>query len=368
MSIKDDVPRAILIITVAALLGIGAVMNFSTTARGDGPLVNDAFIRQLIYIAIGLCVALLLARVDYRILIRNHQLILGIAVVLLILVLVPGIGRVLNGARRWLRFGPISFQPSEMAKLALVIYLAAFLGSRAIEDVKTFWKVFVPAALVIGLVCCFTVVEPDIGTTALMCMVSWIMLFVAGTRVRFLLSPLPVVVPVALVLVRKPYVWDRVCAFMNPWDDPQGTGYHVIQSMIAVGSGGIFGVGLGASKLKLRFLPEASSDFIFAILAEEMGLIGTTAVLLLYAGFVWAGISIARRAPDRCGYLLAAGITALVAVQAMINIGVVTKALPTKGITLPFISAGGSAMLFMLAGVGILYNIAKASRSAEPAQ
>jgi cell division protein FtsW len=312
----------------------------------------------------GLVLAVVFAKTDYHLLIRRYRLILLSAVILLFMVLVLGVW--VNGAKRWLRLGPLSFQPSEMAKLALIIYLAAFLGSKNIADVTAFWRVFAPAVLAVATVSCLILVEPDIGTTALVCMVSWILLYIAGARRRYLTLPILACVPVALVLIRKPYVWDRLVQYVNPWPEAQGAGYQIVQSMTAVGSGGIFGTGLGGSIVKLRFLPEASSDFIFAILAEEMGLLGATVVLLLYAGFAWAGMRIARRAADREGYILACGITVLIVIQAIINIGVVTKALPTKGITLPFISAGGSAVVLMLCGVGILYNIANNTR-AEPA-
>ena len=363
MSVRNDVPRAVLVLTVAALLGLGAVMVFSTTARGDGPLISETFVRHLIYIAIGLVLAITLAKIDYHALIRGNRLLLALAAILLIAVLIPGIGHFVNGARRWFRVGPISFQPSEFAKLAIVIYLAAFLGSKNITDVTAFWRVFVPAVFVVGTVSSLILVEPDIGTTVLIWAISWILLFVAGARLSYLFMPLPATVPVAFILAKKPYVWERLMQYVDPWADPQGVGYQIIQSMTAVGSGGILGVGLGGSILKLRFLPESSSDFIFAILSEEMGLLGATVVLLLYIAFAWAGIAIARRALDREGYILAIGITLLITIQAMINIGVVTKALPTKGIPLPFISAGGSAIVLMLCGIGILYNVAKSSRS-----
>jgi cell division protein FtsW len=356
---KDDAAKTMLVIAVVGLLGIGAVMTFSTTSKGDGPLVPIAFVRQVLYAMVGvLCAVIFATRVDYHWLVRFKWAILGAAVGLLVLVLIPGVGYYVNGARRWFRLGPASFQPSEMAKLSLVIFLAGFLGAKG-DDVKAFRKAFLPAMGCVGLVCILILREPDIGTTALLCMVSWIMLFVAGSRLLYLLAPVPAVIPLAIHVMSTDYARKRIEIWINPWKDPLGAGYHIIQSLIAIGSGGTWGVGLGASTQKRYFLPESSSDFIFAILAEECGLVGATIVLVLYAAFIWAGIQIAMHARDREGRLLATGITSLIAFQAMINIGVVTKALPTKGIPLPFISAGGSAAVFFLIGVGILYNIAR---------
>ncbi len=349
-----------MIAAVVALLGAGAVMIFSTTARGDGPLVSQTFVRQMIYVAIGIACACFLARTDYRRLIQANRFILAIAVVFLILVLIPGVGTFVNGARRWLRIGPVGFQPSEFAKLACLIFLAAFLGERY-DSVRSFRKSFLPVLAIVGVTSALILAEPDIGTTALLCAVTWIVLFVAGARLTFLLAPVPLVVPLAIVLAQKDYVWRRLSAWIDPWQDPSGTGYHIIQSMIAVGSGGTWGRGMGASTQKLYFLPEASSDFIFAVLAEEQGLVGATVVICLYAAFVWAGIAIARRAADPQGRLLAVGITTMIGLQAFINIAVVTKVLPTKGIPLPFISVGGSAAVFLLMGVGLLYSVARYS-------
>jgi len=357
----DDWASAVLIAAVAALLGLGAIMIFSTTARGDGPLVSVTFTKQLACIALSVYCAVALARRDYRVILARHRAILAVAAALLLLVLVPGVGRRINGASRWLGAGPVSFQPSEFAKLALVVFLAGFLSSRG-ERLTSFKAAFFPSIVVVGLVCALILFEPDIGTTFLVAAVAWIVLFVAGSRMIFLFGPMLAAVPVLLVLVSEGYAKARIDAWLNPLSDPSGSGYHIRQSLIAVGSGGLWGVGLGHSTQKLLFLPEASTDFIFAILAEELGLIGVTAVLVLYCLVICSGIMIARRAADVGGMLLAAGITSVIALQAAINVAVVTKVLPPKGIALPFISSGGSALLFMLMGVGLLYSVAHASK------
>ena len=366
MPAKTDPAKTVLVASVAVLLGIGAVMIFSTTARGDGSLVSSTFVKQMIYVAMGLAAAIALARTDYHVITRHNRVILVVALVLLVLVLVPGIGVRINGARRWIRVGPIGFQPSEFAKLALLIWLAAFLAGKG-DGVRSFKSAFAPVLVVVAAACALILKEPDIGTSILLFAVAWIVLFAAGSRLVYLCAPIPAAVPLLFFLVSRGYAKERIDAWIDPWKDPAQSGYHIIQSLIAIGSGGTWGVGLGASTQKLFFLPEASTDFIFAVLAEELGLVGVTVVLVLYAAFVWAGASIARRAPDAEGMLLASGITSLIALQALINIGVVTQVLPTKGIPLPFISAGGSAAVFMLMGVGILYSIAR-SANAEAAE
>jgi cell division protein FtsW len=345
--------------SVTALLGLGAVMIFSATSRGDGPLISVIFLKQMLYVAVGVAVALYVAGKDYHLFIRGHYVILGLAAVLLILVLFcPP----LNGAKRWLRLGPISFQPSEMGKLAVIVFLAAFLGKRQ-NKIRSFNWTLVSAMLVVCFISALIFREPDLGTTALLCAVTWIVLFVAGAYLPYLIVPAVVAIPTVVLLVKdKEYVIRRWIAFWDPWKDAKGMGYHIIQSLTAVGSGGVRGVGLGHSTQKLSFLPESSSDFIFAILAEELGLIGGTLVVLAYIALIWAGVCIARRAKDIEGCLLATGITAMIALQAMINIGVVTKALPTKGIPLPFVSAGGSAVVFTLISIGILYSISRYSQ------
>jgi len=354
----NETTRTVLVACVAALLGVGAMMIYSTTSRGDGPLVSPTFIRQMLYVAFGVGCAFVLGRMDYHRLLGWWKWILAASLLLLVIVLIPGIGRRVNGASRWLRIGPVGFQPSEIAKLSLVLFLAAFLGSTA-RDPRKFKKGVCPALCVTGLICALVLVEPDIGTCLLLGAAAAMVLFIAGARLTHICAPALAAVPALVFIVSRGYARDRIEAWIDPWKDPAQTGYHIIQSLIAIGSGGISGVGLGASKQKLFFLPESQTDFIFAVLAEETGLVGVTLVMLLYAGFVFCGTLIAMRARDAAGRLLAAGITGIVALQTLINIAVVTKVFPTKGIALPFISAGGSSVVVMLACAGILYSIAR---------
>ncbi len=365
MVTKSETVRTMLIASVAALLGIGAMMVYSTTARGDGPLLSGTFLKQVFYMAFAVACALAVGRLDYREVLARHRTILLVSLALLILVLVPGIGHRVKGASRWLRFGPVGFQPSEFAKLALVIFLAAFLSER-IDRITAFWSTFVPATGVTGAVCLLVLLEPDIGTCALIAFIGAVVLFIAGARLRYFLTPALVACPLMAFVVSRGYARDRIAAWIDPWTDPSDAGYHIIQSLIAVGSGGVTGVGLGASHQKLFFLPEPQTDFIFAILAEETGLVGVTLVLVLYLVFALCGIYVALRARDLAGTLLAAGITATVSIQAIINIAVVTKVFPTKGIALPFISTGGSSIVVTLISVAILYSIARTCTEPGP--
>lgn len=356
----NETVRTILVACVAALLGVGAIMIYSTTARGDGSLVPPVFVKQMFYIAFALAAAVLTARMDYRRVLEANRWILTAVVVLLVLVFAPGIGHRTNGASRWLRLGPVGMQPSEAAKIALIIFMAWFLGDpkRRSTDFK---RTIVPVMAVTGLICLLVLVEPDIGTCILLATVVAIVLFIAGARITQIVAPALLGLPLLAYKLSSGYALLRIQTWLNPWRDPTKAGYHIIQSLVAIGSGGVAGVGLGRSKQKLFFLPESQSDFIFAVLAEETGLIGVTLVLCLYAVFVICGTVIAMRAADLRGKLLAAGITSLVGLQAVINIAVVTQVLPTKGIALPFISAGGSSVVATLVGVGLLYSVAARS-------
>jgi len=363
LAARDDAARTVLVACVAALLGIGAVMIYSATARGDGSLLAGTFLRQMVYVAFGLGCAFFLGSLDYHSILARRREIFALSLVFLVLVLIPGIGSRVNGASRWLRVGPVGFQPSELAKLALVIFLAGFLGSEG-RSAKDLRGAFLPSIAATGLVAVLVLAEPDIGTSVLLAAVAAVVLFVAGARFHHLLAPAVAALPVLALIVSKGYARNRINAWIDPWKDPSASGYHIIQSLIAIGSGGVTGVGLGASKQKLFFLPESQTDFIFAILAEETGLVGVTLVLALYLAFTICGVHIAMRAPDRGGRLLAAGITTMVSLQAIINIAVVTKVLPTKGIALPFISAGGSSVVTMLVGAALLYGIGRTASAA----
>jgi cell division protein FtsW len=282
-------------------------------------------------------------------------------------VLIPEIGAKINGSRRWIRAGIFGYQPSEFAKLAMIIFLSGYIAKNR-EKMATFAKGFVVPIILIGVVSLLILKEPDFGTAMFITVVSFILLMTGGTRIIYVIFTLIASIPhIYQIYINKfpAYQHDRLLAFLDPWKDPMGIGYQIIQSWIALGSGGIAGLGLGESRQKLFFLPMSDNDFIFSIIGEEFGFIGTTCIIIMFALFAWQGMRICKAAPDAFGFFLALGITASIALQAAINVAVVTGSIPTKGLPLPFISTGGSSILLSLLGVGILLNIARQSENSD---
>ena len=285
--------------------------------------------------------------------------LLGLMGLLLVLVLVPSFGVVANGARRWLRLGPISIQPAELAKLVTVIYLAAYLARKE-DRITNFGSGLVPPLIVIGVLGGLVLLERDLGTVVVMGSVGVSLLFLGGARLSHLVSLALCAVPVVLVLVLgSKYRRDRLMTFLAPWKDASDTGFQITQSFLAFDSSGPFGVGFGEGKQKLFFLPEAHTDFVLALVGEELGLVGTGAIILLFAVFAVRGFQVAARARMPFGRYLGMGITLLIGTQALINASVVTGLVPTKGLTLPFVSYGGSSLVTCMVGVGILLNISR---------
>jgi cell division protein FtsW len=301
---------------------------------------------------------------DYQLLKKYAWPVFGIAVFLLLLVLVPHVGRKINGARRWFDLHGVRFQPSELGKLALIIALAWY-GDRFQRRMHTFkWGIVFPV-IVIGAILGLIFVEPDRGTTILLASVSGAMLLLAGVQWKFIIPPVVLaIVGLVVSILHDPMRMKRIFSWLYLEENKDGVGYQAYQAMIALGSGGWTGLGLGNGRQKLGFVPEHHTDFIFSIIGEELGLVATLAVILAFVVIALCGLYIALRARDNFGTLLAAGITMLISLQAAINIGVVTSALPNKGLPLPFISYGGSNLLMMLIGVGILVSIARYSRGA----
>jgi cell division protein FtsW len=266
-----------------------------------------------------------------------------------------------NGAHRWINLAGLSIQPSEFTKVALIIFLGWFLAHREKEGViEQFWPTIAPGLLIVGLLIVLILKEPDLGTAGVLLVIFTTMMIVAGASLRSLLKFTPAIIGlVAVEIYRKPYRMARMGSFLNPDDDPLGKGYHILQALIGIGSGGINGLGFGKGRQKMAFLPEPNSDFIFPVIAEELGLIGATTMILAFGFFLWRGLRASRRAPDTLGRLLAVGITVWITTQAFTNISVALKLLPTKGITLPFISAGGSSLIAALIAVGILLNVSE---------
>jgi cell division protein FtsW len=322
------------------------------------------FRKQVLWAVIGLVGFLFFARLDYRRLRGVGYLGFGAVVIMLVAVLIPNVGITSGGSARWIGTGSFAIQPSELAKLALVLFAADVFSRKDESTLKEFSHTALPMLPVIGILTALVMLQPDLGTTVIIGTIGFGMLFVAGAPLVYLIPVGAVGVGLAgLAAVIEPYRRARLLAFLDPWKDPLDTGYHTIQSLIALGSGGWFGVGLGASRQKWLYVPNAHTDFIYAILGEEMGLLGTFTVLGMFAFLTYLGIRIARAAPDRFGMLIAAGITIWFASQALINMGAVTATLPVTGVPLPLVSFGGSSLVISLIAMGILTSIAKAGKA-----
>ena len=363
-------PPAYLVVcaTVAVLNIVGLVMILSASSVAALSNYGSSwyfFNRQFAWALVGATAFVVASRVDYHSWRRIAPHLLVTSLVLLCLVLVPSIGIMVDGSRRWLGWGALRVQPSELAKIALLVCCAAVLDRRAhlMGNARAWRPVVLLALAFMGLV----VMEPDLDSTVLLAVVACSMLVVAGARARHLAVLAGSGLALATVLaLAAPYRRARVLTFLDPWSDTSNTGYQISQSLIALGSGGVDGVGLGAGRAKWLFLPNAHTDFIFAIIGEELGLVGCVLVLGLFAAFGLVGFQVARRAPDGFGALLAAGVTAWVVGQAIINLGAVVALLPVSGITLPFLSAGGSSLVFTMTGAGILANVARQSPARPP--
>jgi cell division protein FtsW len=359
--------HTLLIITMVLAL-VGLVMVFSASAVVAGNRFHDSgyFLkRQLAWLTFGFLLLHVASRVDYIWWKRLSVPLLGLMALLLVMVLIPSLGVAAKGARRWLRLGPISIQPAEMVKLVAVIYLAAYLTKKE-DRITSFVSGLLPVLFVIGVLSGLVLLEPDLGTVVVIGLVTIGLLFLGGAQVKHLLALGLCAVPVVLVLVLgSSYRRQRLLTFLAPWKDASNAGFQITQSFLAFGSGGPFGVGLGEGKQKLFFLPEAHTDFVLALVGEELGLVGTGAIILLFALFVVRGFQIAARARMPFGRYLGVGITLLIGGQALVNAAVATGMLPTKGLTLPFVSYGGSSLVISLLAVGILLNISR-DRQAGP--
>ncbi len=315
--------------------------------------------KQLIYAPLGIFAMFVMMNIDYRKLRKVSPIIVLVSIILLILVLIPGIGLKLNGARRWIGFGGFTIQPSEIAKLAIILFFSHSLAKRK-DEIESFSKGLLPYLCVLGMYAGFLLLEKHLSGTIVIILVTSVLLFCAGAKIKhFFILSLPAVFAFIGLVLTSPYRLKRLVSFLNPWDDPQGGGWQIVQSLYAIGSGGLFGRGLGRSLQKFLYIPEPYNDFILAILAEELGFVGVLSVLILFLIFIWRGIKISVSAPDMFGSLVAIGITSLIAVQVIINIAVVTSSIPVTGMPLPFFSYGGTSLIFLMSGIGILLNISK---------
>lgn len=352
---------------VIILFGLGLLMVLSASSHLGMLSYNDPyyfFKRQFIFGAVGIGIMAFLSRWDYKFYKNFSGLIFLVALVLLGLVLIPGVGSGdVRGAKRWINLGFFNLQPSEVAKLATIIFLSARISMKP-EKLKSFWEGLVPCFVIIGIVVALLYLEPHYSAIGIIGLVSVVILFVGGARWLHFGILAGIAVPLGIIGISlADYRLDRIVGFLDPWADAKGTGWQVIQSLYALGSGGIFGLGLGQSKQKYSYLPDAHNDFILAILGEELGLIGMIIVVILFAILVWRGAVIAMKAPDMFSGLVASGITMLIAIQFVLNVAIITSVFPVTGMPVPFMSYGGTSMMIFMACAGILLNISRHLRA-----
>jgi cell division protein FtsW len=357
-------PDRTLFVATVFIVGFGIVMLYSASSVMALESHRSPYffaVKQGMWAAMGVLVMMILARTDYRVL-KRPLLVYGLLVSTVLLLVAVLFSPPLNNAHRWIRLGLISFQPSELAKLSLVVTLAYQLDRRR-EKLEDFWSGWFPSLLITGLVAFLVLIEPDYGTAFSIVFIGICLFFVSGVPLRQLTALALSAVPVLLWFIfSEDYRRERLLIFFDPGQDPLGKGFQILQSLIAVGSGGVLGKGFMASQQKHFYLPEPHADFIFAVVGEELGLVGGLAVLAGFSVLLWRGLSIADRAPDGFGSLLAAGLTMFLVGQALINIGVVLGMLPTTGIPLPFVSAGGTALLTGMASVGLVLSVSQHAR------
>jgi len=358
----------VLIGVIIMLLVIGIVMTYSSSAVKGYLYYGDPyhfFKAELVWVGLGLLAMTISLMIDWRFLYKWAKPILYTALILLIMVKIPGVGKTVNGATRWIGLGVLSIQPSEVIKLAMVLIMARFLSGDPYK-IKSFRRGIIPSLALLAVVCGLIMLQPDLGTALVMVAAVFFMLLATGAKIRHMAGlGIAGVGLVVAAIAAAPYRMRRIFAFLDPWADPDGKGYQTIQSLLALGPGGLFGLGLGQSRQKFLYLPENHTDFIFAMIGEELGFIGASLVVLLFALLIWRGFRAAIQAPNNFLALLGVGMTSLIGIQAMVNMGVVTGILPVTGITLPFISYGGTSLLFTMIGAGLLLNVSASGNSRE---
>ncbi|WP_010649464.1 stage V sporulation protein E [Oceanobacillus massiliensis] len=358
-------PDLVLLFVVFFLLTAGIIMVYSSSYVWSEYKFDDSFYylkRQLLFAGAGVIAMFFIMMIPYYTWKKYAKVILLVCFGLLLIVLIPGVGLVRGGAQSWIGVGAFSIQPSEFMKLGLIIFLAAIISENQ-KYITSFKKGFFPLIMLVFTTFGLIMLQPDLGTGMVLVLTCMIMIFAAGAKLSHFFSLAAIgLLGFAGLIASAPYRINRITAFLNPWEDPLGDGFQIIQSLYAIGPGGLMGLGLGNSLQKYFYLPEPQTDFIFAILGEELGFIGGTAIILFFFLLLWRGIKISLEAPDMFGRFLALGIAAMLAVQAMINISVVIGLIPVTGITLPFLSYGGSSLTLTLCSVGILLNVSIYSR------
>lgn len=354
--------RISILAVTTALIAIGIIMIYSSSAVYAYDRFNDNLFflkRHLISLSVGLILALFFMNLDIDILRRHSKKLLISSFLLLIFVLMPGVGLSMGGARRWLKVGNMNFQPVEFIKPLYLLYLADFLDRKSLKR-NSLFTVYLPLLLVICAICGLVLLQPDLGSSIELAFVGFMILFAYGARIKHLFFTLVAGLPfVCFLILRSPYRFARILAFLDPWKDPKGTGFQMIQSFIALGSSGFFGVGLGNSKQKLFYLPASHTDFIFSIIGEELGFLGAGLIVILFVILIWKGMAIAFKKNSEFSRLFALGISSMIGLEAIINIGVSTGVLPTKGLPLPFLSYGGSSLVSHMVLIAILLNLAR---------
>lgn len=357
-----------LLITILLLLTIGLIMVLSAsspTSLAESGNSYKYFVKQGIFAVIGLVLMTIISNIDYRFYKKFYKIAYIIAIILLGAVLV--IGKTLNGAKRWIFItSSLSFQPSELVKFCMIIFYAGLLTKNK-DDLKYFFKGWIKHLAILAPIIALLIIEPHLSASVIIIGIVGIMMIIAGCNLWKILVPgVTLGVPLAGIAIFKIQKFEhaihRITTFLDPWQDKLGAGYQVIQSLYAIGSGGLFGAGLGQSKQKYLYLPEPQNDFIFSVLAEELGFIGCVFVIVLFAIFIWRGILIAMKSPDMFGSLVAVGITSMIAIQVIVNIAVVTSSMPATGMPLPFFSYGGTALVILLCQMGVLLNISRAGK------
>lgn len=362
---KLDKPDYILLSVIFALLIIGVIMVYSSSnIWAEYKYADRLFFlkRQFLFAFVGVVAMLFVMNIPYHIWRKYAKIILLICFLLLLIVKIPGVGIVRGGAQSWIGVGAFSIQPSEFMKLGLILFLASFLTTNQ-KRITSFKKGFLPAIGLVFLAFGLIMLQPDFGTGVVLVCTCMLMIYIAGARISHFIGLSTIgLVGFALLIISAPYRMKRITSFLDPWEDPLGNGFQIIQSLYAIGPGGLMGIGLGESLQKYFYLPEPQTDFIFAIISEELGFIGGSIVMGLFFILFWRGIKIGLEAPDHFGRFVALGIVAMITIQVMINISVVIGLIPVTGITLPFLSYGGSSLTLTLFSVGILLNISRYSK------
>lgn len=353
-------PELIMVSAVLLLTGIGIVMVYSaSSALALKRYGTDLYFvkKQAFFTLIGIVVMIMCRYFPYRYYRNITYPALILSFILLIAVHVSGLGYTAGGARRWISFGIVSFQPSELARFAMILYLAYSMDKK-INRIKEFSIGFLPHVIILSAFICLIIIQPDFGSVVILGAITWMMLFIGGVRIVYLLSSLALLLPIGyFFMINAEYRLRRWLSFMDPWQYKADEGYQIVHSLMAFGTGGIWGSGIGKGYQKLFYLPEPHTDFIFSVIGEEFGLIGICAIIFLYALILWKGISIAKNATDNFGAFIAIGLTIAIGIEVFINMGVTLGIMPPKGLPLPFISYGGTSLLLSMASIGILMNI-----------